>query len=318
MPIPTELRTSRLVLRPFDSNDAAELLSILDANQEHLQPWIPARVADPALLPLVAQRLAEFKEAFITNREWRFALRANDDGRLLGEVDLFPRDAHARVDFADADRAELGYWLRADDTGRGFITEAARAVVDAAFTTRRFTEVEIRCDPRNAPSVAVARRLGFTLCETTSEPLEVWRRAAPATVADDPGMPCCRVVTAGDPYVGRQNLSYVAGLTGTSVGSRGICMTVANLPPGARAKAHLHREIETAIYVIDGEAATYYGDALQHVALARSGEYVYIPADLPHLVVNHSSTVCRAVVTHTAADDQTGIELLPHLDALVR
>jgi uncharacterized RmlC-like cupin family protein len=129
--------------------------------------------------------------------------------------------------------------------------------------------------------------------------------------------PCCRVVAAGDAYVGRQNLNYVAGLTGATAGSRGICMTVATLPPGARAKAHLHREIETAIYVIEGEAATYYGDALEHVAVARGGEYVYIPADLPHLVVNQSSTVCRAVVTHTACDDQTGIELLPHLDRVI-
>jgi len=130
--------------------------------------------------------------------------------------------------------------------------------------------------------------------------------------------PCCRVVTAGDPYVGRQNLNYVTGLTGQTVGSRGICMTVAALPPGARAKTHLHREIETAIYVLEGEAATYYGDALQHVALARAGEYVYIPADLPHLVINESSAVCRAVVTHTAADDQAGIELLPHLDTIIK
>ena len=129
--------------------------------------------------------------------------------------------------------------------------------------------------------------------------------------------PCCRVVTAGEAYVGRQNLSYVRGLTGTTVGSRGICMTVATLPPGARAKAHLHRDIETAIYVIDGEAATYYGAALEQVAVARGGEYVYIPADLPHLVVNQSNDVCRAVVTHTACDDQVGIEMLPHLDAVI-
>lgn len=318
MSLPTELRTSRLVLRPWIADDAAELLAILEANQEHLQPWIPARVADPALVPLLAQRLAEFNEAFVADREWRFAVRSRDDDRLLGEIDLFPRDAHARVALADADRAELGYWLRADDTGRGFVGEAAGAVLDAAFATNHFAHIEIRCDPGNAPSVAVARRLGFTLCETTAEPLEVWRRLAPTNTNDGTTMPCCRVVTAGDAYVGRQNLTYLAGLTGRTVGSHGICMTVATLPPGARAKAHLHHEIETAIYVIDGEAATYYGNALQHMALARSGEYVYIPADLPHLVVNQSNEVCRAVVTHTAADDQAGIELLPHLDQLVR
>jgi uncharacterized RmlC-like cupin family protein len=127
----------------------------------------------------------------------------------------------------------------------------------------------------------------------------------------------CRVVSSGGAYVGKQNLTYLGGLTGLTVGSRGICMTVATLPPGARAKAHFHHDIETAVYVIDGEAATYFGDALQHAVTARAGEYVYIPPNVPHLVVNGSSAVCRALVAHTAADDQVGIVLLPHLDGLV-
>jgi uncharacterized RmlC-like cupin family protein len=127
----------------------------------------------------------------------------------------------------------------------------------------------------------------------------------------------CKVVASAGAYVGKQNLTYLGGLTGLTVGSRGICMTVATLPPGARAKAHFHHDIETAVYVIDGEATTHFGDALEHLVLARAGEYVYIPANLPHLVVNRSNAVCRALVAHTAADDQVGIILLPDLDHLV-
>jgi uncharacterized RmlC-like cupin family protein len=130
-------------------------------------------------------------------------------------------------------------------------------------------------------------------------------------------VPTCRVVSSGDAYLGRQNLGYLTGLTIQTVGARGICMTLANLPPGARAKAHLHRGIETAVYVIDGEAATYFGETLEHVLVARAGEYVYIPADMPHLVVNQSVAPCRALVAHSAGDDQEGIVLLPALDALI-
>jgi RimJ/RimL family protein N-acetyltransferase len=103
---------------------------------------------------------------------------AQDDGRLLGEVGLFPRNATGRVAFADADadRVELGYWLRADAIRQGFVIEAASALLDAAFAIKEFSHAEIRCDPRNAPSVAVAQRLGFTLVETTDEPLQVWMR----------------------------------------------------------------------------------------------------------------------------------------------
>jgi len=127
----------------------------------------------------------------------------------------------------------------------------------------------------------------------------------------------CKVVRSGDAYVGRQGLTYLAGLTGGTVGSRGISMTVITLPDGARARTHLHRAIETGVYVIEGETEMFFGDALQELLLARAGDYVYIPADMPHLVINRSGASCRALVAHTAADDQEGIVLLPELDALV-
>ena len=129
--------------------------------------------------------------------------------------------------------------------------------------------------------------------------------------------PTCKVVPSGDAYGGQQGFTYLAGLTGSTVGSRGISMTVVTLPDGARAKTHLHRGIETAVYVLEGEAEMHFGQRLHEVVRARAGEYVYVPADMPHLVLNRSGATCRALVAHTAADDQTGIVLLPELDALV-
>jgi RimJ/RimL family protein N-acetyltransferase len=59
--------------------------------------------------------------------------------------------------------------LRADDTGQGFVTEAARAVLSVAAQIPRFLRAEIHCDARNAPSASVAPRLGFTLFDTVPE-----------------------------------------------------------------------------------------------------------------------------------------------------
>jgi uncharacterized RmlC-like cupin family protein len=129
--------------------------------------------------------------------------------------------------------------------------------------------------------------------------------------------PRCKVIRPGESYVGQQGLTYLTGLTGATAGSRALCMTVLTLPDGARAKTHLHQGIETGVYVLEGEAEMYFGDRLQHLLRARAGEYVYIPADTPHLVLNRSSSPCRALVAHSAADDQAGIVLLPDLDALV-
>jgi RimJ/RimL family protein N-acetyltransferase len=168
--VPVEIRTERLSLRPWRAADAEALHAILVANYEHLAPWIPARVATPAVVPLLAERLAAFGAEFDADREWRFAMLTSDERTILGEVDLFPRSSAGRVAFPDADRAEIGYWIRADETGRGLVTEAVLAIIDVARRTGRFTHLEIRCDARNAPSAAVPKRLGFELATTIVEP----------------------------------------------------------------------------------------------------------------------------------------------------
>jgi len=129
--------------------------------------------------------------------------------------------------------------------------------------------------------------------------------------------PTCRVIRPGEPYQGKQGLTYLAGISGESAGSKNISMIIATMPPGARAKAHLHRGIETAIYLIEGEVETWFGPELGEHVVCRAGDYVYISPDLPHLVLNRSDRPCRAVITHTAADDQEGIVLLPELDGRV-
>ena len=168
--IPVGLCTPRLLLRPWRADDADALHPLLVANYERLAPWIPPRVATPAPVPALAERLSGFAAEFDADREWRFAMLTPDETRLIGEIDLFPRSASGRVHVSDADRAEIGYWIRADESGRGFVTEAARAMIDVARQVDRFAHVEIRCDARNAPSAAVPKRLGFRLSETIEEP----------------------------------------------------------------------------------------------------------------------------------------------------
>ena len=166
VPVPSELRTAHLLLRPWRPDDAARLLPVHEENHAHLAPWIPARVADPAPLPALEQRLAEFAADFAAAREWRYAMLAPDGDAVLGEVGLYPRAAAGRVPYADADHVEIGYWLRADATGRGLASEATRAALDVAVALPRLARAEIRCDVRNAASAAVPRRLGFVLDRT--------------------------------------------------------------------------------------------------------------------------------------------------------
>lgn len=164
-----------MLLRPWSPSDAIALAPILAANVAHLGPWIPAHVAEPAQLPVLEERLAGFAAAFADGREFRYALLTPDETQVLGEADLFPRDATGRVALDAADRAELGYWLDASVTGRGLATEAMRALFDLAATLPGMRHAEIRCSSENVPSAAVPPRVGFRL-EKEENGLQIWRR----------------------------------------------------------------------------------------------------------------------------------------------
>jgi RimJ/RimL family protein N-acetyltransferase len=163
--LPEEIATARLYLRPWRKQDAALLLPVLVANAAHLGPWIPAHVAAPAPLAELEVRLAGFGADFEAALAWRFGIFSPDQRHVYGEADLFFRSAEGRVPLAAADRTEIGYWLRQDVTGRGFATEAAGALMQLAARLPGMKHIEIRCDPRNQPSAAVPRRLGFRLAQ---------------------------------------------------------------------------------------------------------------------------------------------------------
>ena len=130
--------------------------------------------------------------------------------------------------------------------------------------------------------------------------------------------PTCRIVSAGGTYAGRQGFDYFAGISAESAGSRGLCLNLLTIPPGGRAKAHLHEGHETAIYIVSGESEMWFGDKLQQHHVARAGDFVYIPAGMPHLPANsHPTEPCVALIARTDPNEQESVVLLPHLEALV-
>ena len=132
-----------------------------------------------------------------------------------------------------------------------------------------------------------------------------------------PSSQTCHLVRPGNTYDGKQGLRYFEGISKEKVGSSGICMHILTMPPGARAKAHLHEAHETAIYVLSGEVDTWYGDNLEHHILVKAGDLFYIPAGVPHLPANLSDKPSSAVIARTDPNEQESVVLLPHLDARV-
>ena len=168
VPTRSELRirpieTPRLILSPVDPSDAHDLWASVESSRAHLERWLP-------WVPFNTDADASYRYAEASANDWdnaravRFGIRERgghgnalgnaQPRRFLGVVGL---EALAHLHQS----AELGYWLRLDVVGRGYMTEAAGAVVAWAFARANAHRVRVAAATDNHASLAVIRRLGF-------------------------------------------------------------------------------------------------------------------------------------------------------------
>ncbi|TYO89115.1 ribosomal-protein-alanine N-acetyltransferase [Oceanicella actignis] len=150
------IETERLILRPPRLADHASWARARRESAEHLAPWEPAWAPDHLSVRAFRNRVA-------------WARRLIDDDRGLPLL-LFLREAPARVIGAltidnlrrgPAQAATVGYWIAAEQAGRGLMTEALSAARDHAFGRMDLSRLEAACLPENARSRRVLERCGF-------------------------------------------------------------------------------------------------------------------------------------------------------------
>jgi uncharacterized RmlC-like cupin family protein len=132
--------------------------------------------------------------------------------------------------------------------------------------------------------------------------------------ADTPGEVI--IIRAGGSYDGKQGMSLATGVSGRSVGARGLCLHLVTIPPGTRGVPHVHDGHESAIYTIRGETEVWHGEGLRHRAVVMAGDFLYVPPGTPHLPVNRSEVTTVAVVARTDPREQESVVTLslpPHL-----
>lgn len=154
-PPPGPIRTTHLVIRCWEPPDAPMLKDAVDSSLPELRLWMPWALTEPSPLESVRERIAKFRRAFVEGHDWVYGIFDATETRVIGGTGLHPRTQPGRL--------EIGYWIRSAETGKGYATEAASALMERAFREHGMSAVEIRCDPRNERSAAIPRRLGFRL-----------------------------------------------------------------------------------------------------------------------------------------------------------
>jgi uncharacterized RmlC-like cupin family protein len=123
-----------------------------------------------------------------------------------------------------------------------------------------------------------------------------------------------RIITVrpAEPVDTVQRLPAFVGISDATAGSTGIGMNVVVIPPGAAAEPHYHDGFETAIYLLSGRVETRYGDGLQQVCVNEAGDFLFIPAGVPHQPRNLSDTEpARALVARNTPNEQESVVAYP-------
>ena len=115
-------------------------------------PW-----ANPAAADRSSQlaRVAEADQWWESGIGYTYSVVTADLGTVVGEIALSRRDGE--------ESAEIGYWIAASQTGRGYATAAGSAITEIALGLPGVTRAEIHCDAANAASAAIARKAGYRL-----------------------------------------------------------------------------------------------------------------------------------------------------------
>lgn len=150
------LETERLILRPPVADDL---------------PWVRAEMNTPAVMrhlagvrtpEAVAESFAQDVAAFGAedgHRRWTVWLR--DGVTRVGRVGLFHLRSPAAPPVLQGQR-EIGWTFAEGHWGRGYATEAARAVIAHAFAVLALPVLWSQTSDSNAGSTRMMQRLGFT------------------------------------------------------------------------------------------------------------------------------------------------------------
>jgi [ribosomal protein S5]-alanine N-acetyltransferase len=145
------LETERLLLREVRAEDESDV---------HEYASDPEVVRQMIWGPNTPEATREFlASALATQAQWPrpnvgLAIEPKSERRLIGSIELRISDEANRT-------ADFGYVLNRNYWGRGYMTEAAHAILDVAFRQLNLHRVWATCNAKNRPSYRVLEKLGM-------------------------------------------------------------------------------------------------------------------------------------------------------------
>jgi len=147
-----ELTDDKVTLRPYRMSDSKESFTAIKESTAEISVWLPFAHKDYSLKEnhaWVKQRPADWKKG----KGYEFAILDAKDGRIIGGCGLNGIDRLNK-------KANLGYWVRTSDTGRGVAPAATLLLAKWGFEVLKLNRIEISVATGNARSLRVAEKVG--------------------------------------------------------------------------------------------------------------------------------------------------------------
>ena len=144
----TTLETERLLLRPFNDNDAERLFACCQ-NPElgNNAGWKPHDSLEES---------EEVLQSFFMKQVDTWAIILKENNLLIGSIGLIedPKRENKNVRM-------IGYWLDKEYWHKGYMAEASEKVIDYGFNELNLSLITAHCYPHNQRSKGVLKRSGF-------------------------------------------------------------------------------------------------------------------------------------------------------------
>lgn len=138
-------------IRMLEESDTETVFALVDRNREHLRRWLIW--VDASDSPdITRQYIRDSKRRYENKEALAAGIWLNDE--LVGATGVVQYEWHNRI-------MEIGYWLSADQQGKGVMTKVVKALIDDAFANLKMNRIEIHCATGNTRSRAIPERLGF-------------------------------------------------------------------------------------------------------------------------------------------------------------
>lgn len=151
--LPQAIDGPRVRLRPYRAEDAAAVWEAVQASRAHLSAWLPWALHYSSIEDARAF-VRQARERFLSGDDLTVGIFDQADDRFLGGSGLH------RINWV-LRSFEIGYWLRRDAEGRGYMHETVLLLTRFAFEDLAANRVAIRMDTRNDRSRLVAERAGY-------------------------------------------------------------------------------------------------------------------------------------------------------------